>query len=62
MENGIVIPTKPIFYWRYVDDIYNDIYDRRNKSVEDSLFKALDLYHKSIKLFIEINPIKFLDT
>ena len=23
MENDIVIPTKPIFYCRYVDDIYN---------------------------------------
>ena len=57
MENNIVIPTKPIFYRRYVDDIYN----RRKKNIEDSLFKALNLYHKNIKLTIEINPIKFLD-
>ena len=36
MENDKVIPTKPIFYRRYVDDIYN----RRKKNIEDSLFKA----------------------
>ena len=38
MENDIVIPTNPIFYCRYVDDIYN----RRKKYIEDSLFKALN--------------------
>ena len=43
---------------RYVDGIYN----RRKKNIEDSLFKALNSYHKNIKLTIEINPIKFLDT
>ena len=58
MENDAVIPTKPIFYCRYVDDIYN----RRRKNIEDSLFKALNTYHKNIKLTIKINPIKFLDT
>ena len=58
MKNDIVIPTKPYFYRRYVDDIYN----RRKKNIEDSLFKALNSYHKNIKLTIEINPIKFLDT
>ena len=58
MENDIVIPMKPIFYRRYVDDIYS----RRKKNIEDSLFKALNSYHKNIKLTIEINPIKFLDT
>ena len=58
MENEIVIPTKPIFYRRYVDDIYC----RRKKIIEDSLFKALNSYHKNIKLTTEINPIKFLNT
>ena len=58
MENDIVIPTKSIFYRRDVDDIYN----RRKKNVEDSLFKALNSYHKNIKLTIQINPTKFLDT
>ena len=58
MENDIVIPTRPVFYHRYVDDIYN----RRKENIEDSLFKALNSYYKNIKLTIEINPIKFLDT
>ena len=58
MENNIVIPTKSIFYHRYVDDIYN----RRKKNIQDSLFKALNPYHKNIKLTIEISPINFLDT
>ena len=58
MENDLVIPTRPVFYHRYVDDIYN----RRKKNIEDSLFKALNSYYKNIKLTIEINPIKFLDT
>ena len=58
MENDIVIPMKPIFYRRYVDDIYS----RRKKNIEDSLFNALNSYHQNIKLTIEINPIKFLDT
>ena len=40
MKNDIVIPMKPIFYRRYVDDIYS----RRKKNVEDSLFKALNSY------------------
>ena len=53
MENDTIIPTKPIFYHRYADDIYN----RRNKNIEDSLFKALNSYHKNRKLTIEINPI-----
>ena len=58
MENEIVIPMKPVFYRRYVDDIYN----RRKKNVEDSLFNSLNSYHKNIKLTIEVNPTKFLDT
>ena len=58
MENDTIIPTKPIFYHRYADDIYN----RRKKNIEDSLIKALNSYHKNRKLTIEINPLKFLDT
>ena len=57
LENDTVIPTKP-FYHSYIDDIYN----RRKKNIEDGLFKALNSYHKNIKLTIEVNPIKFLDT
>ena len=58
MENNVVIPHKPIFYKRYVDDIRN----RRKKNEEDLLFKKLNSYHSKIKLKIEINPTKFLDT
>ena len=58
MENNIVIPHKPIFYKRYIDDIIN----RRKKHKEDLLFKKLNNYHPKIKLTIEINPPKFLDT
>ena len=31
MENDLVIPMKPTFYRRYVDDIYS----RRKKNIED---------------------------
>ena len=43
---------------KYVDDIIN----RRKKHEEDLLFKKLNDYHPKIKLTIEINPPKFLDT
>ena len=58
MENNIVVPHKPIFYKRYVDDIIN----HRKKHEEDLLFKKLTNYHPKIKLTIDINPPKFLDT
>ena len=58
MENDIVVPTKPIFYRRFVDDIYN----RRKKNIEDKLYQSLNSYHKNIKLTIEVSPTKFLDT
>ena len=53
-----MILTKPILYRRYVDKINNS----RKKSIEDGLFKILSSYHKNIKLTIEINLIKLLDT
>ena len=58
MENNIVIPHKPIFYNRYVDDIIN----RRKKHEEDLLLKKLNNFHPKIRLTIEINPPNFLDT
>ena len=58
MENNIVIPHKPTFYKRYVDDIINHI----QKHEEDLLFKTLNNYHPKIKLTIGINPPNFLDT
>ena len=58
MENNIAIPHRPIFYKRYVDDIINC----RKKHEEDLLFKKLNDHHPKIKLTIEINPSKLLDT
>ena len=58
IENDIVVPTKPVFYRRFADDIYN----RRKKNTEDELYHSLNNYHKNIKLTIEVSPTKFLDT
>ena len=58
MENEIVSPLRPMFYRRYVDDIFN----RRKKDSEDILFNNLNNYHRKIKMTIEIQPSKFLDT
>ena len=49
---------KPHFYKRYVDDTYI----RRRKNESDSLFEKLNSDHSKIKLTIEKNPTKFLDT
>ena len=58
MEEDIVTPMKPHFYKRYVDDTYI----RRKKNEPDSLFEKLNSYHPNIKLTVENNPTKFLDT
>ena len=58
METDVVNPIAPIFYERYVDDVYT----RRKKGTQDSLFLALNNYHPNIKLTIEHNPEHFLDT
>jgi len=57
MENEVVLPIKPIFYKRYVDDIYS-----RRKKGDNYLFNRMNSYHPNIKLTIELNPSKFLDT
>ena len=57
-ENDIVIPNSPIYYRRYVDDIFT----RRKKNTNDILFENMNNYHENIKLTIELNPTKFLDT
>ena len=57
IENGVVIPSKPIYYHRFVDDIYS-----RQKLEDNVLFDWLNNYHPKIKLTIEVNPSKFLDT
>ena len=58
MEDDVVEKYQPKFYKRYVDDIIN----RRKKNQVDLLFNDLNNYHHKIKLTLELNPKKFLDT
>ena len=58
MERDVVIPSKPKFYKRFVDDIYR----RRKRNEPDELFDKMNSYHPYIKLTIEINLQKILDT
>ena len=57
MEFDVVKPLKPKLYKRY-----GDIYSKRIKNQPDKLFEKLNNYHPNIKLTIEVNPSKFLDT
>ena len=58
MGEDIVALMKLHFYKTYVDDTYI----RRKKNEPDSLFEKLHSYHPNMKLTIEKNPTKFLDT
>ena len=58
MERNVVIPLKPTFYKRFVDDIYRG----RKRNEPDKLFDKMNSCHPNIKLTIEIIPKKFLDT
>ena len=58
MERDIVLPLKPKFYRRFVDDTYR----KRKKNETDELFSKMKSYHPNINLTTEINPSKFLDT
>ena len=58
MEFDVVKPLKPKLYKGYVDDIYS----KRTKNQPDKLFEKLNNYPRNIKLTIEINPSKLLDT
>ena len=58
MEEDIVAPSKPLFCKGYVDDTYV----RRKKNGTDDLYNAWNSYHQNIKLTIELDPTKFLDT
>ena len=57
MENNVIIPSKPIFYCRFADNIYS-----RQKLGDNVLFDQLKNYHPNIKFTLEVNPSKFLDT
>ena len=56
-EDNVVIPFKPKFYCRYVDNIYN----RRNKNQTEELFERMKEKHPNINLTVEVNLSKFLD-
>ena len=58
MEFDVLKPLKPKLYKRYVHDIYS----KQIKNQPDKLFEKLNNYHLNIKLTIEANPSKFLDT
>ena len=58
MEEDVVKPLKPIFYKRYVDDMYV----KRKHNESNTLFDALNSYHPNIKFTLEQNPKSFLDT
>ena len=58
MEFDVTVPAKPIFYKRYVDDAYV----QRKKNDADKLLEELNSYNENIKLTLEFNPAKFLDT
>ena len=58
MENDTVVATRPVFYHKFVDDIYM----KRKKNTQDKLYHSLNNYHKNIKLTIEVSPTKFLGT
>ena len=57
MIYDIVVPTKPIFYRRFVDDIYN-----RRKKTQDKFYHSINNYHKNVKLTVEVSANKFFDT
>ena len=42
--------------------LFDDIYSKRIKNQPDKLFQKLNNYHPNIKLIIEVNHSKFLDT
>lgn len=58
MEFDVVTPLKSRLCKRYVDGINS----KRNKNQPDKLSKKLNKYHPNIKLTIEVNTSKFLDT
>ena len=45
MEIEVVVPIRPTFYKRYIDDKHN----HRQKNTSDVLYDALNNYHPKIK-------------
>ena len=59
LEKEPVMPLKPKFYKRYVDDT---ITKRKKNTNFDELFQNMNSPHPNIKLTVETNPTRFLDT
>ena len=57
MENDVVIPSKPIFHCKFVDDIYI-----RWKIGDRVFFDQLNNYYPNFKLTTEVNAGKILNT
>ena len=57
-ELDVAVPAKPIFYKRYV----NDMYVQRKKNYVDKLFEELNTHNENVKLTLEVNLTNFLDT
>lgn len=57
-KDAFKLPQQQRFYKRFVDDIIT----KRSSKEPDTLFEYLNSYHPRIKLTVEVNPVKFLDT
>ena len=58
LEKVCVMPLKPAFYKRYVDDT---ITKRKKNTDFDELFQNMNSHHPNIELTVETNPTRFLD-
>ena len=56
-QKCLVKPAKPIFYRRYVDDIYI-----RKKKLDNTLHNSLANFHHNLKFTTQLNSKKILDT
>ena len=59
MEKYFVAPLNPTFYRCYVDDT---ITKRKKNAANNELFANMNSHQKNIKLTVESNPTRFLDT
>ena len=59
LEKERVMPLKPKFCKRYVD---NTITKKKKNTDIDELFQNMNSHNPNIKLTVETNPTRFLDT
>ena len=59
MEKGCVVPLNLKLHKRYVDDTIIKI---KKIATDDELITNMNSHHKNIKLTVETNPTRFLDT